>query len=221
MELALVGGQVIDPKSGKSGRYDVGFSKGRVAQVAEKINPDEVKETIDVSGKMVLPGLIDFHSHVYHGGTSLGIHPDNHALSAGVTTFVDAGSAGPGNFLGFHEHIIQKSQSRILAFLNISFSGIYGFNIGVGECENLQLCNASVTLAKAREYVDHIIGIKVRVGMVTSGSNGVLPLEIAKEASDQLGKPLMSHIDHPPPTIAAVLQRLGLGDILTERKSVG
>lgn len=215
MELALTGGKVIDPATGKSGYFDVGFSKGRVAQVVEKINPDEVREIIDVSGKIVVPGLIDMHAHVYYGGTSLGIDADNHAVAAGVTTFVDAGSAGPGNFLGFHDHVIQKSRSRILAFLNISFSGIYGFDIQVGECENLKLCDASETLAKAHEYVDHIIGIKVRVGASTSAGNGVLPLEIAKQASDRLGKPLMSHIDNPPPTLSAVLERLGPGDILT------
>jgi len=215
MELALAGGKVIDPANGTSGHLDVVFSKGRVAQVAEKISTDHVREVIDVSGKIIVPGLIDFHTHVYHGGTSLGIHPDNHAVSAGVTTFVDAGSAGPGNFLGFHDHVIKNSRSRILAFLNISFAGIYGFDLGVGESENLKLCDASETLAKAREYVDHIVGIKVRVGMSCSASNGVLPLDIAKQVSDRLAKPLMSHIDNPPPTLEAVLQRLGRGDILT------
>ncbi len=215
MELALIGGKVIDPAHGKSGQFDVVFSKGRVAQVVEKINLDHVREVVDVSGKIVVPGLIDFHTHVYHGGTSLGIHADNHAVEAGVTTFVDAGSAGPGNFLGFHDHVIQKSRSRILAFLNISFAGIYGFNLGIGECENLKLCDASITLAKAREYVDHIVGIKVRVGMSCSAAHGVLPVEIAKQASDTLAKPLMAHIDKPPPTLEAVLQRLGRGDILT------
>jgi dihydroorotase len=215
MELALVGGTVIDPANGRSGQLDIVFSKGRVAQVTEKLNLDHVREEVDVSGKIVVPGLIDFHTHVYHGGTSLGIHADNHALDAGVTTFVDAGSAGPGNFLGFHDHVIKNSRSRIFAFLNISFAGIYGFNLGVGECENLKLCDAAETLAKAREYVDHIVGIKVRVGMSCSAGNGVLPLEIAKQVSDKLAKPLMAHIDKPPPTIAAVLRRLGRGDILT------
>ena len=70
-------------------------------------------------------------------------------------------------------------------------------------------------LSKAKEYVDHIIGVKVRVGHFTSGANEVAPLMLAKQASDKLGKPLMSHIDKPPPTIEEVLQCLGAGDILT------
>ena len=160
-------------------------------------------------------GLIDLHTHVYHGGTSLGVHPDRLARRAGTTTFVDAGSAGAGNFIGFHEHIIQPSRARILAFLNISFSGIYGFDVNVGECKDLGLCDPNLALDKAREFGDQIIGIKVRVGHNTSGANGIAPLEIAKQASDKLAKPLMSHIDKPPPSIEAVLRCLGAGDILT------
>ncbi len=215
MELALVGGHLIDPHAAKSGKFDVGFSGDRVTHVEDAINREDARSVIDVSGKFVSPGLIDLHTHVYHGGTSLGVHPDNLARRAGTTTFVDAGSAGAGNFLGFHDHIIQRSRSRILAFLNISFSGIFGFDVNVGECRDLDLCNPGQTLDKAREFGDRIIGVKVRVGHNTSGANGISPLEIAKQASDKLGKPLMSHIDKPPPSIEAVLQRLGSGDILT------
>ena len=215
MDLVLKGGMIFDPATGKKGKYDVGFKNGRIASVEAHIGDGVARKTLDVSGKTVVPGLIDMHSHVYHGGTSLGVNPDNLALKAGVTTFVDAGSAGPGNFLGFHDHVIKPSRSRILAFLNISYAGIYGFDIGVGECEDMKLCDPALTLAKAQEYVDHIIGVKVRVGHFTSGENEVAPLMLAKQASGKLGKPLMSHIDKPPPTIEEVLQCLGSGDILT------
>ena len=215
MELVLTGGTIFDPATGKSGRYDVGFDKGRIAAIGEAINPDAAQKSVDVTGKTIVPGLIDLHTHVYHGGTSLGVHPDNLALEAGVTTFVDAGSAGPGNFIGFHDHIIQQSRSRILAFLNISYAGIFAFDIGIGECENMKLCDPATTLDRAQEYQDHIIGIKVRVGKFTSGGNNIAPLMLAKEASGKLAKPLMSHIDKPPPSIEEVLGCLGSGDILT------
>jgi dihydroorotase len=215
MDLLLTGGNIYDPASGKAGQFDVGFENGRIAVVDRDISPDRARQSLDVSGKTVVPGLIDLHTHVYHGGTSLGVHPDNLALKAGVTTFVDAGSAGPGNFIGFHDHIIQKSRSRILAFLNISYAGIFAFDIGVGECENMNLCDPETTLARALEYQDHIIGIKVRVGKFTSGGNNLAPLVLAKQASGKLQKPLMSHIDKPPPTIEDVLASLGSGDILT------
>lgn len=215
MDLALTGGYLIDPHTSRLGKHDVAFSGGRVVSADTPINNDNVREIIDVSGKYVVPGLIDLHTHVYHGGTSLGVHPDRLARRAGVTTFVDAGSAGAGNFPGFHDHVIQPSRSRILAFLNISFSGIFGFDVQVGECKDLALCDPSHALGRAKEFGDKIIGIKVRVGQNTSGANGVSPLEIAKQASDMLAKPLMAHIDRPPPSIEAVLQHLTSGDILT------
>jgi len=215
MDLALTGGHLIDPHAARSGHYDIGFAGDRVSHVESRINRDNAREVVDVGGKYVVPGLIDLHTHVYHGGTSLGVHPDRLARRAGTTTFVDAGSAGAGNFLGFHDHVIEPSRARILAFLNISFSGIFGFDVNVGECTDLDLCDPFQALDKAREFGDGIVGIKVRVGHNTSGANGVAPLEIAKQASDRLAKPLMSHIDKPPPSIEAVLRRLGPGDILT------
>jgi len=215
MDLILAGGSVYDPASGRAGAYDIGFKGGRIAAVEPRMNRDLAEHVIDVSGKTLVPGLIDMHSHVYHGGTSLGVHADSLAVDAGVTTFVDAGSAGAGNFAGFHAHVITPSRARILAFLNISHAGIYGFEVGVGECLDLKLLDPAHTLARARDYVDEIIGIKVRVGKSTSGDNDVNPILLAKQASDALQKPLMTHIDKPPPTLVDVLQCLGRGDILT------
>jgi dihydroorotase len=215
MDLLLAGGHVIDPASRKNGAFDIGITGNRISAVEPKLNRDNAKEVIDITGKTAVPGLIDLHTHVYCGGTSLGVDADGMALEAGVTTFVDAGSAGCGNFIGFKEHVIDRSRSRILAFLNISHAGIFGFDIGIGECADMNLINALPVVERAREFSDHIVGVKVRVGHYAGGTNGAMPLDIAKQASDKLAKPLMSHIDRPPPTIEDVLNRLGQGDILT------
>ena len=92
-DLVLKGGRVIDPAQGVDARLDVAFADGRVAE----IGPDLAggKQTRDVSGLIVVPGLIDLHTHVYWGGTSLGVDPDAYAKASGLTTLIDAGSAGP------------------------------------------------------------------------------------------------------------------------------
>ena len=164
-----------------------------------------------------MPGLIDLHTHVYWGGTSLGVDADALARRSGTTTFVDAGSAGPGNFPGFRHHVIERSRSRIIAYLNISFAGIYGFsrNVMVGECREIMLCDAREAVACGREHGDMIVGMKVRVGRIASGSSGVAPMDIAMEAADRLGVPLMAHLDYPPPSRTEVVSRLRRGDVLT------
>jgi dihydroorotase len=119
-DLILRGGRVIDPSQGIDSVTDVGFRDGRVAQVGADLSGDTVK---DVQGLIVTPGLIDLHTHVYWGGTSLGVDPRILARG-GCTTLVDTGSAGPGNYPGFLQHVIRPSPVRIIALLNVSFAGI-------------------------------------------------------------------------------------------------
>ena len=108
-------------------KLDVAFADGKVAEVAAEIPSDRAKATQDVSGKIVTPGLIDLHTHVYWGGTSLGVDAEPIARRSGTTTFIDAGSAGAGNFAGFRKHVIERSTPRILAYINVSFAGIFAF----------------------------------------------------------------------------------------------
>ena len=116
--------------------------------------------------KIVTPGLIDLHTHVYWGGTSLGIDADEFARTSAVTTCVDTGSAGPGNFPGFRKHVIEPSDARILAYLHISFAGIFAFSktVMVGESHDLRLMAAREAVEVADANRDVIIGIKVRIG---------------------------------------------------------
>src|SRR6478752_5925816 len=123
LDLVLRGGRVVDPGQGIDAVLDVGVADGRIAALAPRLDAPQIH---DVSGRIVTPGLIDLHTHVYWGGTSLGVDPLILARR-GCTTLVDTGSAGAGNFDGFRRHVIDTCPVRIVAYLNISFAGIYAF----------------------------------------------------------------------------------------------
>jgi dihydroorotase len=216
MDLILRGGRVIDPSQGLDGVRDVGFANGKVASIGKSL-PDGNALIRDVSGLIVTPGLIDLHTHVYWGGTSLGIDAEEFCRTSGVTTAVDTGSAGPGNFRGFRKHVIEPSQVRILAYLHVSHAGIYGFSntVMVGESEDIRLMDPVTAAEVADRNRDVIVGIKVRVGRHASGHQGVAPLDIALQVADETGMPLMCHIDEPPPTYEDVINKLRPGDVLT------
>ena len=216
MDFVLKGGRVIDPSQGIDAVMDVGFTAGKVAAVARSLDAAGA-EVRDVSGLIVSPGLIDLHTHVYWGGTSLGIDAEDFCRTSGVTTAVDTGSAGPGNFAGFRKHVIERSQVRILAYLHVSHAGIYGFSntVMVGESEDIRLMDPVTAAEVADRNRDLIVGIKVRVGRHASGDQGVAPLDIALQVADEVGMPLMCHIDEPPPSYEDVVNKLRPGDVLT------
>ena len=216
-DLILRGGHVIDPSQELDAVIDVAFSVGKVAQIGAGLKADAETDVRDLSGFIVTPGLIDLHTHVYWGGTSLGIDAEDFCRRSGVTTAVDAGSAGPGNFAGFRKHLIERSQVRILAYLHISFAGIYAFSprVMVGESEEIRLMAPIDAMEVANANRDLIVGIKVRVGARASGRSGTVPLDIALQVANEVGMPVMAHIDDPPPTYEEVLARLRPGDILT------
>jgi len=213
-DVVLKGGRVIDPSQGIDRVTDIAFAGGKVAAIGDSLSGADSR---DVSGKLVCPGLIDLHTHVYWGGTSLGVAAESLARSGGVTTFIDAGSAGPGNFHGFRAHVIERSPVRILPYLNLSFPGIFAFSksVMVGEAADLRLLDLRECARVARENADLVLGIKVRVGKTAGGDNGVMPLDMALEVAEECGLPVMAHLDNPPPSRLEVINRLRRGDILT------
>lgn len=217
-EVLLRQGRVIDPSQGLDQVRDVRFLNGVVAEIGLDLTAGADADVRYVTGMIVTPGLIDLHTHVYWGGTSIGVDPIALARQSSTATLVDAGTSGAGNLLGFRKHVIEPSAPlRILPLLNISFPGIFAFSrsVRMGECEDLRLLDMNSCISVAREHADLVVGIKVRVGRGSSGTRGVAPLDMAIEVAEVLGLPVMAHIDYIPPTRTEVLSRLRKGDILT------
>jgi dihydroorotase len=214
--LVLKGGRLIDERNKRDGKFDVAIANGKIAAVAPSIDP-EGSRVRDVTGSIVSPGLIDIHTHVYHKATSLSVDPGLVARRSAMTTLIDAGSAGAGNYDGFRDYVMAHSPYRILAFLNISFPGIFGFDkdVQVGEATARSMLPVHHCVAKIEANRDRIIGVKVRIGGIVTGDLGLGALELALEAAEAVGLPLMTHIGHPPPSYSAVVDMLRPGDILT------
>ncbi len=215
-DLVLKGGRVLDERNGVDAVLDVAIKAGRIAAVGHDLAVRATKVE-DASGSIVAPGLIDIHTHVYHKATSLSVDPGFISRRSATTTLVDAGSAGAGNYDGFRDYVMAHSPYRIFAFLNISFPGIFGFDKGVsiGEATLRHMLPVDRCVAKIEANRDRIIGVKVRIGGPVTGELGLGALELALEAANEVGLPLMTHIGTAPPSYADVVSMLRPGDILT------
>src|SRR5207302_6902500 len=118
-DLILRGGRVIDPSQKLDAVTDVAFAGGKVARIGAGLQADAATDVRDVGGSIVTPGLIDLHTHVYWGGTSLGVDAEDLCRRSGITTAIDTGSDGPGNYAGFRKHVIERGAVRILAYLHV------------------------------------------------------------------------------------------------------
>lgn len=217
-DLILKGARLIDPSQNIDRISDIRFSNGKVAEIRDRIEASAVAQVRDLTGKVVTPGLIDLHTHVYWGGTAIGVDAVALARTSATATFVDAGTAGPANFPGFRQHVIEPAMPvRILPLINLSFAGIFAFSntVMMGECEDVRLLDMRECVRVAREHRDLIVGVKVRVGRWASGNAGISPMDMALEVAEELDLPLMAHLDHPPPSRLEVMSRLRKGDILT------
>lgn len=215
-DLLIKGGMLVDPAQGLSGERDVGFAEGRVAAVGECLDGSEASEVIDAAGCVVTPGLIDLHVHVFAGVSHYGIEPDPTCLARGATTVVDAGSAGADTFPGFRKYVIDVSETRILAQMNVSSQGMLTEEIG--EFEIPEYADVGKACRMIERHRDVVLGVKVRLtrNTIVSERSGMLPLYRAREAADAAGLPIMVHPqDAWCDSIDDILKVMNRGDILT------
>ncbi|MGE3539005.1 MAG: amidohydrolase family protein [Candidatus Tectimicrobiota bacterium] len=215
-DLVLKGGTVVDPAVGLHGVNDIAVHDGKIARIAPDIPIAEARLAHDVSGKVVTPGLIDLHAHVFDGFTGNGVHPDLGGVHAGVTTIVDAGSAGSATFEGFPRHIIPHCKTEIIPFLHICQTGLATSPDIIAEGS----INLEATLRVADQYKGLIRGIKARMVSPALEIFGMEMPRLARRAARESGIKLMVHIGdtekrYDPNVIRSLLPLLEEGDILT------
>ncbi len=218
LDLLLAGGHVIDPKTGVYGVRDVGVADGRIAEVAERIDPARAAQVVDVSGLYVAPGFIDMHAHVFHGtvpnqylANSYGsLPPDAFTFRSGVTTIVDTGGPGWRTIRLFEEQTVQHSETRVLAFLNIVGQGMKGEPIE----QDLADMDPKLAAMSAGLHADVVVGIKLAHYLGPDWT----PVERAVEAGRQADIPVMidfGRSEPPLPLRELLLDYLRPGDIFT------
>jgi dihydroorotase len=223
-DVLIKNGEVIDPASGLKGKLDIAISDAQIARIAQGIEVGKARRVLDVAGKLVVPGLIDLHAHIYWGTTTEGVSdsnapPDLVGVQSGVTTLVDGGSAGSFNFGGFARYIVPKARTRLFAFLNIYRTGLF---LGPPRDDRNSI-DLEETIRTVESNKPLIQGIKL---LLTNPALDVLRLELvrlATQAARETGTRLMVHIGDlsasPSPRAAGftreVLGMLAPGDIVT------
>ena len=213
-DLLIKNGHVIDPKNAIDGEMDVAINDGKIARVAKNIPESSAKKVADAKGMYVTPGFIDIHTHVFVGtknGFAEGfssVSPDDFTLKAGVTTVVDAGTSGANNFHVLKEDVIDRSKTRVLAFLNI-FSN--GFSSGNAVEHNASDMNPQMAADTIKKYSDYIVGM--RIGHY-SGKDWA-PFDKAVQAAKMTQRPLLVECHLPNFTLQDQLKRMRPGDIIT------
>ena len=212
-DLLIREGTVIDPSQNIHAKMDVAITGGRIAEVAPNIPPSQAREVISAAGKIVCPGLIDIHAHVYEAVTTQGLSPDRYYLAKGVTTVVDAGSAGYTTVAGFRKYIAAPSRTRVYALVDI---GTLGLVAGIrGAMKNLDYVRPAETAEAVRKNKPVTLGIKVRLTEAVAGTEDLEILRRTREAAEGAGVPMMVHVGDTHSPLREILDKMRPGDVLT------
>ena len=220
-DLVIKGGDVLDPSQNLRGKRDIGIRYGVVEALEQDIPAERALKVLNADGKLVTPGLIDLHSHVFPYGSGIGIPADELIAFQGTTTMVSAGDAGANNFAAFRRYIVGQTRTRLYAFVHIANMGLAGFP--VPELYNIDFAQVDAAAKAVAENPDIVIGVKVRMSENVVAKHGTEPLKRAIMACEKAGggAKIMCHIGgvETGKLMSDILDLLRPGDILTHAYS--
>ena len=216
-DLLIKGGQVIDPgwpQYHKLQPADVAIRNGKIAAVAADIPVDQAARVREVSGHIVCPGLIDVHAHTFVNAHDMGAETDRRCAASGVTTLIDAGSAGSATFPGLRQYVANTSEVRLRCFIHLSALGL--IHLRVGELMLMDYADPEGCARTIADNRDLAIGVKLRFSNnVVPDAAGTEPLRLARQAADMADVPLMVHITDALLPVPQILEFLKPGDVVT------
>ena len=216
-DLLIKGGQVIDPGWPPYQTLqpaDVAIRNGKIAAVAADIPATQAARVRDVSGGIVCPGLIDIHAHTFVNAHDMGTETDRRCAASGVTTLIDAGSAGSATFPGLRQYVANRSEVRLRCFIHLSALGL--IHLRVGELMHLDYADPEGCARTITDNRDLAIGVKLRFSnKVVPDAAGTEPLRLARQAADMAAVPLMVHITDALLPVPQILEFLKPGDVVT------
>jgi dihydroorotase len=213
-DLLLTDGDVLDPAAGLKGRLDVGIAGGKIVEIGADLPRNEARSTLSAKGRIVTPGLIDIHAHVFVNAHDMGGQTDRFCRASGVTTLCDAGSTGSANFAGLRHVLDTAVHTRVRAFVNLSAIGITGTSRG-GELSHFPYADPEGCARTISENPDLAIGVKLRYGPNLVWEYTTEPVKMARRTAAMCGVPLMIHITDSPIPLPDILAEMAPGDIVT------
>ncbi|PDT91664.1 amidohydrolase [Bradyrhizobium sp. Y36] len=220
-DLVIRGGEVLDPSQSLRAKRDIGIRWGTIETVQETIPAERALKSIDASGKLVMPGLIDLHSHVYPYGSAIGIPADELVQFQATTTVVSAGDAGVNNLAALRRFIVAQTRARMYAFVHIANNGLSAFP--AAELYNIDVAQTEACAMALAENADFLLGVKVRMSENVIYKHGLEPLKRGIQACEMCGWPakMMVHIGgvETKELMSEILDLLRPGDVLTHAYS--
>lgn len=224
-DLILTGGTVVDPAQGLHAPRDVAVRGAHIAALLDPAGPPSASVTdttrkVDVSGSLIVPGLIDMHVHVFPGVSHYGIDPDTTCLARGVTTVLDYGTAGSLTFPGFRRYVIDPAQTRVMALMHICALGLLSgreTKPSLGELADLRYLHVEGLCEAVAAHRDRVSGVKIRLSdyLANDGENEQPGLELARAAAEAAGLPLVAHTPSSSLSMEYIVSRMRPGDVLT------